>query len=151
MKNFASSKLGFFSIAVVLLWMKTYSIYLVEFNLDVQGGFQQFLLLINPLSSALFFLALALFAKGKRAGIWIIIVDFIMSFLVYANVVYYRFNSDYITLPTLTQTSNFGSLGGSIASLAEWYDIFYFIDLIVLIALFIWSRSSWSLKRMKIR
>src|SRR5699024_12487240 len=98
MKNFASSKMGFFSIAVVLLWIKTYGVYLVEFNLDVQGGFQQFLLLINPLRSALFFLSLALFANVRRAGIWVIIIDFIMSLLVYAIFVYYLFNSDYITL-----------------------------------------------------
>ncbi|MEW9677242.1 LTA synthase family protein [Lentibacillus sp. L22] len=151
MKKMISSKMGFFSIAVILVWLKTYFIYLFEFNLDVQGGYQQFLLFINPLSSALFFLAIALFAKGKRAGIWMIIIDFLMSFLVYANVVYYRFNSDYITLPTLTQTSNFGSLGGSIASLAEWYDVFYFLDLIILIALFVWSRKDWSVSRLKAR
>lgn len=50
-----------------------------------------------------------------------------MSFFLYANVVFYRFNNDYITLPTLTQTSNFGSLGGSIVSLMELYDVFFML------------------------
>lgn len=151
MKHIVSSKLGFFSIAVILLWIKTYCIYVIEFNLDVQGGLQHFLLFINPLSSTLFFLAIALFAKGRRAGIWMIIVDFIMSFLVYANVVYYRANSDYITLPTLFQTSNFGSLGGSIASSVAWYDVLYFLDLFILIGVFIWSSSNWAFKRSRIK
>src|SRR5690625_3471446 len=131
MKRFLSSKIGFFSVAVVLLWIKSYLIYLFEFNLDIQNGMQQFLLFINPLSSALIFLGIALFAKGKRAGIWIIIIDFLMGLLLYANVVFYRANNDFITIPMLTQTSNFGSLGGSIASLVAWHDLFYIVDIIV--------------------
>ncbi|WP_188455995.1 LTA synthase family protein [Virgibacillus oceani] len=151
MKKVISSKMGFFSIAVVLLWLKTYLIYLFEFNLDIQNTLQQFLLFFNPLSSAAIFLGLGLFAKGRKAGIWIILIDSLMSFLVYANVVFYRFNTDFITLPTLTQTSNFGSLGGSIASLVAWHDLFYAVDIIVLIALFVWSRKGWSTERMQIR
>ncbi|GGB42135.1 lipoteichoic acid synthase 1 [Lentibacillus populi] len=151
MKNIPSSKMGFFFVAVVLLWIKTYMIYVFEFNLDIDNGLQQFLLFINPLSAILVFLGIALFAKGRKAGSWIIIIDFLMSFLVYANVVYYRFNNDYITLPTLTQTSNFGSLGGSIASLAEWYDVFYFADIVILIVLFMWSKANWSVSRLQVR
>ncbi len=148
MKKYFSSKMGFFSAAVVLLWLKSYLIYSFEFNLGVDNGMQQFLLFFNPLSSALIFLGIALFAKGKRAGIWMIIIDFLMSSLLYANVVFYRFNSDFITLPTLTQTSNFGSLGGSIASLVTWHDLFYMIDIILLIALFVLTRKSWGNDRM---
>lgn len=143
--------MGFFFAAVILLWLKSYIIYVNEFNLDIKNAVQEFLLFFNPLSSALIFLGLALFAKGRRAGIWIIIIDFLMSFFLYANVVFYRFNSDYITLPTLTQTSNFGSLGGSIANLVEWHDLFYSLDLIVLIVLFIWTRKNWSTSRMQLR
>ncbi|WP_430788929.1 LTA synthase family protein [Virgibacillus flavescens] len=149
MKNILSSKMGFFFVAVLLLWIKSYSIYVNEFNLDIQNGIQEFLLFINPLSSALIFLGFALFAKGKRAGIWIIVIDSIMSFLVYANVVYYRSATDYITLPTLTQTDNFGSLGGSIASLVAWTDVFYGLDVIILIALYIWTKNNWSTARMQ--
>ncbi|WP_330949347.1 LTA synthase family protein [Virgibacillus sp. MG-45] len=151
MKKLFSSRMNFFFVAVVLLWLKTYLIYVNEFNLDIKNGVQEFLLFFNPLSSALIFLGLALFARGKRAGIWIIIIDTLMSVFLYANVVFYRFNSDYITLPTLTQTSNFGSLGGSIASLVEWHDLFYALDILILIGLFIWSRRSWSTSRMQFK
>ncbi|MFB4167347.1 LTA synthase family protein [Virgibacillus sp. JSM 102003] len=149
--NKSISKMTFFFAAVGLLWLKTYLTYIYEFNLDIQNSMQEFLLFFNPLSSALVFLGIALFAKGKRAGIWIIVIDFLMSFLLYANVVYYRSAADYITLPTLTQTANFGSLGGSIASLVAWHDLFYAADIILLIALFIWSRTSWSDSRLKLR
>ncbi len=148
MKKVLTSKMSFFFVAVILLWLKSYLIYVNEFNLDIKNGMQEFLLFFNPLSSALIFLGFALFAKGRRAGIWIIIIDTLMSFLLYANVVFYRFNNDYITLPTLTQTDNFGSLGSSIASLMNWTDIVYALDVVILIALFIWLKKGWSTERM---
>ncbi|SHG54792.1 lipoteichoic acid synthase [Ornithinibacillus halophilus] len=151
MKKVFTTKMTFFFIALILLWIKSYFIYVTEFNLDIKNDIQEFLLFFNPLSSGLIFLGLALFAKGKRAGIWIIVIDTLMSLLIYANVVFYRFNNDYITLPTLTQTDNFGSLGGSIASLMTWTDILYAVDIVILIALFIWVRKNWSTKRMHIR
>lgn len=148
MKNKPFSKMGFFFVAVLLLWIKSYLIYVYEFNLDIQNAMQEFLLFINPLSSALIFLGIALFAKGKRAGIWIIVIDSLMSFMLYANVVYYRSAADYITLPTLTQTDNFGSLGGSISNLMAWHDLFYALDIVLLIGLFIWNKNGWAISRM---
>ena len=126
----------FFAIAALFIWIKSYVIYLVEFNLDIQNILQHFLLLINPISSTLIFLSIALFARGKRVGAYILTVHIFMSFLLYANVVYYRFNTDFITLPVLTQTSNFASLGGSISSLVTWTDLFYLVDIVILFYLF---------------
>src|SRR5690625_1300473 len=110
MRNFISSKMGFFTIADILIWIKSYVVYLTEFNLDIQNILQHFLLLINPISSTLLFLGIALFARGRRVGGYIIIIHSLMTLLLYANVVFYRFNTDFITLPVLTQTGNFGSL-----------------------------------------
>src|SRR5690625_3410365 len=151
MKKTLTSKFGFFWTAVIFIWIKSYLVYLFEFNLDIQNNIQQFLLFFNPISSALIFLGIALFAKGKRAGIWIITIELLMGLLLYANVVFYRFNTDFITLPVLTQTSNFSSLGGSIASLVTWTDLLYMIDIVILIGLFIWSKHHWSSKRMSFR
>lgn len=151
MKKYLSSKMGFFAVAAILLWIKSYFVYLLEFSLDIQNSLQHFLLFLNPVSSVLFFLGITLFLKGRKVGFWIIIIDTFMSILLYANAVFYRFNSDFITLPVLTQTSNFGSLGGSIASLAKWSDILYALDLIILIAIYIWTRKDWTFDRLKVR
>src|SRR5699024_2183107 len=97
------------------------------------------------------FLGIGLFAKGKRAGVFIFVIDVRLSFILYANVVYYRFNNDFITLPTLTQTSHFGSLGASILDLVAWHDVFYMFDLIILITLFIKTKTNWSARRMSLR
>ena len=151
MKNYISSKMGFFTVAAIFIWIKSYFVYLYEFNLDIQNAMQHFLLLINPISSTLIFLGIALFAKGRRVGGFIIIIHSFMSLLLYANVVFYRFNTDFITLPVLTQTSNFGSLGSSILTLMTWTDIFYLLDIIILVLLFRSSRQIWSSERMKLR
>src|SRR5690625_2605369 len=151
MKNFVSSKMGFFTIAAIFIWLKSYLVYLYEFNLDIQNAMQHFLLLINPISSTLVFLGIALFTRGRRVGGYIIIIHSLMSFLLYANVVFYRFNSDFITLPVLTQTSNFGSLGSSIISLITWTDVFYIVDILILIGIFNWSKRIWSAERMKLK
>lgn len=125
----------FFAIAVVLFWIKTYAAYQIEFNLGIDNSLQKFLLLINPLSSALFFFGIALLFK-KRTKLVMIITNFLLSFLLYANIAYYRFFNDFITVPVLMQTkTNAGQLGDSALSLMSPFDIFYFTDMFILIAL----------------
>lgn len=130
-----NSFFGFYLLAVLMLWLKTYITQSTQFKLGVDGGLQEFLLLINPLGSALLFLAISFLFKGKRKYTVLMIVYIIMSILLYANVVYYRFFSDFITLPTVTQTQNFGDLGGSVISLLKAYDILFFIDVIFIVYL----------------
>ncbi len=71
--------------------------------------------------------------KGRKKYIWLIIIDFLLSFLLYANVLYYRFFNDFITLPTLTQTQNFGDVSGSVIPLLKPYDLLFFADILLLI------------------
>ncbi|MDQ0219980.1 LTA synthase family protein [Peribacillus cavernae] len=134
-KNVLSKPIAFFILAIMLLWMKTYIGYKVEFNLGIDNRMQELLLFLNPLSSAILFFGLALFSKGKKAFTRLIVLDSILSFVLYANIVYYRFFTDFITLPTLTQTKNAGDLGQSITALIRPYDVLYFLDTILLFVL----------------
>lgn len=128
---------GFFFLgAVVFLWLKTYFVQLTQFNLGIENITQQFLLFLNPLGSSLLFLGFAFLFKGRKKYISLIIIDSLMSFLLYANVLYYRFFNDFITLPTLTQTQNFGDVSGSVASLLNPSDVFFFADIILLLLVF---------------
>jgi lipoteichoic acid synthase len=129
------SHLTFFGIAVILFWLKTYVAYSIEFKLGIDNNLQKFLLAINPISSALFFFGLALlFKKGTK--LVLIIMNFLLSFLLYANIVYYRFFNDFITVPVIMQAKvNTGQLGDSALSLMSPFDIFYFTDTVLLIFL----------------
>lgn len=130
-----NSFFGIYILAVLMLWMKTYFTQTTQFDLGVEGFLQQFLLFINPLGSALLFLGFSFFFKGKKKYTTLVIIYTLMSFLLYANVVYYRFFSDFITLPTIFQTQNFGDLGGSVLSLLKPYDLLFFVDVVVVLYL----------------
>ncbi|MCG7333704.1 LTA synthase family protein [Sporosarcina sp. ACRSM] len=139
MRNLVSKKdhllnnfLGIYLLAVLTLWIKTYITQRSQFELGVEGPLQQFLLLINPLGSALLFLGLSFLFKGKKKYTSLVVVYTLMSILLYANVVYYRFFTDFITLPTIFQTQNFGDLGGSVLSLIKPFDILFFVDVFVI-------------------
>ncbi len=133
-------RLSFFFIAVFMFWFKTYAAYLIEFNLAINNTLQNILLFVNPLSSALLFIGLALFMKGKTQPIVMIIIQFFLSVVLYANVVYYRFFSDFITIPAILQTkTNAGQLGDSAISLMSPFDIFYFSDTTILILLLVYK------------
>lgn len=139
MKNLFSKKserannfLWIYSIAVLMLWVKTYVTQSAQFDLGVEGSLQQFLLILSPLGSIMLFLACSFLFKGKRKYSALVILYTLMSILLYSNAVYYRFFSDFITLPTIFQTQNFGDIGGSIVSLLKPYDILFFLDVIVM-------------------
>ncbi|WP_090237085.1 LTA synthase family protein [Lentibacillus halodurans] len=143
--------MGFFILALVLFWMKTYIIYVSEFNLGISNLLQHFLLFINPLSTGLILLGLALFFKGRRFGIWLLIIDTLLTLFLYANVVFYRFYDDFITIQTLMQTDNAGSIGKSFFGLAEWHDVLYALDLVVLLLLFVKRKTNWSPARLSVK
>jgi lipoteichoic acid synthase len=135
MKKTAQNHLVFYVIAVVLFWIKTDIAYQLAFRLGTDNTLQKFLLFINPLSSALLFLGFSLLSKKYFKRV-LIGIEFFLSFLLYANIVYYRFFNDFITIPVLFQAkSNAGGLGDSAAGLMSLTDIFYFTDSILLIVL----------------
>ena len=133
-KSFFNTFIGFFLLAVFFLWMKTYLVQLTQFDLGIENTVQKILLFINPLGSSLLFLGISFFFKERKKYIWLIIIYTLLSVLLYANILYYRFFNDFITLPTLTQTQNFGDVSGSISSLLNSYDFLFFIDIILLMA-----------------
>lgn len=134
-KKIMNGKMTFFFIAVVLFWLKSYGSYLTEFNLGIQNDMQRFLLFFNPISSALFFLGIGLLFKGRKQYIVTIIIDLILTIVLYANVVFYRFFNDFLTVPLIFQTKNFGEVSGSAAALMKPHDVLYFADILLLIAL----------------
>ncbi|SEM20561.1 lipoteichoic acid synthase [Mesobacillus persicus] len=127
--------ISFYSLAAVLVWWKTYIVQITQFNLGIENLIQHLILFLNPLGSALLFLAFAFFFRGKRKYTSLICLQLLMSFLLYANILYYRFFNDFITLPTLTQTQNFGDVSGSVLTLLKPYDLLFFSDTLLLVFL----------------
>ncbi len=128
--------ISFLLIATLLMWVKTYVIYKSSFNIKIENFMQEFILFINPLSFLLFIFGIGLFFKEKNRNRYIIVTSFILTFILLANIVFYRFYSDFLTIPVLFQTNNMGDLGSSITSLIEPVDFLMFVDIIILIWLY---------------
>jgi lipoteichoic acid synthase len=131
--NKTFSKLWFFWFASILLWLKTHFVQRLYFDLPVKSLFQEMILLISPISSIIFLLWLCLFLSSKRQNGSIVFISIITSFILFANVVYYRFFNDFITLPVLFQISNMGDLGDSALGLMRLSDLFIFADVLLLL------------------
>ncbi len=147
-KNIFNKFIVFFFLAVFFLWMKTYIVQLSQFELGIESSLQKFLLFINPLGSSILFLGFAFFFKGRKKYISLMSIYFFLSFLLYANVLFYRDFTDFITLPTLTQTANFGDVSGSVGSLLHQYDYLFFIDFLVLLSLLVFRLAKIETKNM---
>lgn len=135
------SLFAFFLLTVFTITLKTYFSYYVDFSLGVKGLVQNLILLMNPYSLIALTLSVFLFFKGKKAFWFMFIGGFLLTFLLYANVVYFRFFSDFLTFSTLNQAGNVESMGGAVGASFKWYDFVYFIDTIIYLIILIFKRN----------
>ena len=135
------SLFAFFLMTVFTITLKTYFSYYVDFSLGVKGLVQNLILLMNPYSLIALTLSVFLFFKGKKAFWFMFIGGFLLTFLLYANVVYFRFFSDFLTFSTLNQAGNVESMGGAVGASFKWYDFVYFIDTIIYLIILIFKRN----------
>ncbi|MDQ0430051.1 phosphoglycerol transferase MdoB-like AlkP superfamily enzyme [Planomicrobium stackebrandtii] len=122
------------AIAIIATWLKTYIVYKTSFSITIDNLLQEFILFINPLSMLLFIYGISLFFKSEKSkNRYLIAVAIVTSIILYGNVAFYRFFSDFITLPVLFQTENFGDLGSSAAASIFWTDLLYFADVAIIL------------------
>lgn len=131
-EKFSFHGISFIALAIVMLWIKTYITYKTSFDLTIENGMQEFLLFINPLSFLMLVLGIGLFLKEKNRARYVLITSFLITAVLYGNVVYYREFSDFLTVALMKQTSNLGDLGSSIFTLISPWDILFFADVIIL-------------------
>lgn len=132
MQNYKWSKVSVVVFTIVLLWLKTYIVYNTSFDIKIENWKQEFLLFINPLSFLMFIFGISLYMKEKNRIRYLLLTSFLLSAVLYANVVFYRFFNDFLTIPVLFQTSNMSDLGSSVNELLNVSDILYFVDIIIL-------------------
>lgn len=141
LKTFLFEKrIGFYFISVILYVIKTDLTYITKFNLGAQTLFQKVIMLINPIATAMLLMGIGLFLKGRKSYIVILIIDFLMTTLLFANILYYREFSDFLTIEIVSKTSQTaGGLGGSIAGIFKFTDLLVYLDIAILIVL-IWAK-----------
>ncbi|AWE08013.1 hypothetical protein DCE79_11715 [Lysinibacillus sp. 2017] len=134
MKKFNWPKHSILAIAVIATWIKTVFVYQISFDMDIDNAMQWVILIINPASFLLFFYGLSLFFKSQKTrNRYIVGGSILLAFVLYGNVAFYRFYNDFVTLPVLFQTSNFGELGSSAAAIISLSDLLYFADVALIL------------------
>lgn len=133
-ESFRPRKISLMTLAILLLWLKTYIVYQTSFDMKIENWRQEFILFINPLSFLMLIFGIALFLKHRRIQ-FVLLTSFLLSFILFANIVFFRFFNDFLTLPVLFQASNMSDLGSSVHELLNWTDAFYFLDFFLLVAI----------------
>ncbi|WP_294891765.1 LTA synthase family protein [uncultured Lactobacillus sp.] len=146
------TKLGFFTIVLVTFWLKTYVIYLTKFNLGAEGAMQNFLLFLNPLPAGLLLLGISLFFKGRKSYWILIATDFVLSLWLFANILYYREFSNFLSLSIIkTSGSTADNLGKSIVGITRATDFLTFIDIAFVIILMVSKIVKYDLRPLKLK
>lgn len=133
--NWLNKRMGFFTLMIVLFWLKTCFAYLVDFNLGVENILQYIILFINPIATTVFLFSISLYVrKPKAAYITLLIIYTLSTLLLFSNVVYYREFTDFITINTMLGAGKVSAgLGESALRLFRPYDFLYWLDIIVVI------------------
>jgi len=138
--NFFNTRLGFFFLVVILFCVKTYIIYQTKFTLGAKGGMQQFLLVVNPIPAALLTLGIALYFSGRLSYWLMMLIDFFESIWIFANIVYYREFSDFLSMGIIKGSGNVqNNLGKSLMEIIHFTDFFVFLDILILILLLVFK------------
>ncbi|WP_201713963.1 LTA synthase family protein [Rossellomorea arthrocnemi] len=135
--HFLSFKLGGF--AIFSLWIKTVLVSFIGFNLHVESFLDLLLILFNPVGSLMLLIGFSFFFFKKVKGVLIVLLMGIATGLLYGDLLYFRFYSDFVTVPILFQFKNVGGIGPSTFELMSPWDLLLLVDIIL---------AGWLLKKM---
>lgn len=131
---------GFFFLTIVLFWIKTYIVYQTEFTLGAKGSVQEFLLLINPIPAGLLIFGIALYFRGRLAYWLMMIISFLESTWIFANIVYYREFSDFLSVGIIKGSGDVSNnLSKSLSEIIHPSDFAVYLDVILLILLLVFK------------
>lgn len=144
-----STRLGFILLLLIGYSFKTIWAYFLAFNLDlasvehpVQYYLRLIIVVINPIPIGLLLIGLALYIKKKKAFYitgWLISI--LLTLLLFANIIYYREFSDFITFSSaLASRKTSEGLGKTVLDSIQVWDIVYILDYLI-IGFFFWKKK----------
>lgn len=142
LSKLVNTRIGFFALLVFLFWIKTLIAYFTDFKLGAQGLVQYLIVLINPLGPTLLLFGLAFYFKRSRFFYPVLMgIDIANTLLLYLNVIYYREFTDFMTIATMTGYSKVNQgLSGSSLALTNLHDVFYWLDIVVILLLMLFRK-----------
>ena len=101
-------KKHFIATLVILLWIKTVAISFISFQLPIHSWVDIVLIVISPLGIIMIILGFGFLFKKQVPPVTMLIIYLLMIGLVYANLLYYRFYIDFVTVSVFLQLHNVG-------------------------------------------
>lgn len=137
--SFIQTRTGFLTLLVVCFWLKYIFAAYFDFNLGLSDPYQHFIMWLSPVGSAIILISFGFYIpKPLISYITMLILDFANTALLFANIIYYRQFSDFLTIKTMSNVGKVSQgLGKSTVALLHPTDIIIWIDLIVIVTLLI--------------
>lgn len=135
--KFWQTRIGFFTLLNLCFWLKYMFTVYFDFRLNLSDPYQQFIVWLTPLGTSIILLSLGLYiSKPLLSYISMLILDTLNTILLFANVIYYRQFSDFLTTKTVQNAGKVSQgLGKSTVALLNPSDILIWLDLIIIIVL----------------
>lgn len=113
------------------LWLKTVVVSFIGFDLPVNGPMDCLLILFNPIGSLIFLIGCSFLFGIKLNRRILITIMVLVTGLLYADLLYYRFYIDFVTVSILFQFKNVGGIGPSTFELMKGWDLLLFADIFI--------------------
>ncbi|WP_064093534.1 LTA synthase family protein [Rossellomorea aquimaris] len=114
------------------LWLKTVVILLTGFNIHIDSLLDILLILFNPIGSLMILLGFSFYFSNKIHKFIVVMMMVLVTGVLYGNLLYFRFYSDFVTVPILFQFKNVGGLGPSTFELMSPWDLLLLFDFIII-------------------
>lgn len=131
-----NTRMGFFILTVVLFAIKSVWAYQNKFTLGVSDSMQHFLLMLNPFPAAILVIGIALYFRGRLAYWLMLVFNALLSTWLFANILYYREFSDFLTFNVMKGSGSVSNnLGKSLLGILRPSDFMVYADVVLLIVL----------------
>ncbi|CAM4202115.1 LTA synthase family protein [Lederbergia lenta] len=117
---------------IFFLSLKMGALYIWVFHINIQSWMEGVVLGLTSIGSAVFLLGIGFIFPKKIRIAALFTIHFLLTLLLFGNVLYYRFYIDFITVPVLLQFQNVGGLSQSTFELISYFDILLFLDFFIL-------------------
>lgn len=136
---FIQTRPGFLALLVFCFWVKYIFAAYFDFNLGLTDPYQHIIMWLSPIGTAIILISIGFyFPRPIVSYIAMLVMDFANTALLFANIIYYRQFTDFLTIKTMTNAGKVSQgLGKSTVALLHPSDIIIWIDLVIIITLLI--------------
>ncbi|MGN1272070.1 MAG: LTA synthase family protein [Lactobacillus sp.] len=135
--DFIQTRPGFLALLVFCFWIKYIFAAYFDFNLGLSDPYQHIIMWLSPIGVEIVLLSIGFyFPRPLVSYIAMLVIDFANTALLFANIIYYRQFTDFLTIKTMSNVGKVSQgLGKSTVALLHPTDIIIWLDLIIIITL----------------